>query len=76
MRELTVVRDNLFPQGKRLTKRQLHEAMVSMDADGSGEVEFDEFQNWWINGVMHPPKGSDIFRQLSEKLEAKCKNVR
>ena len=22
------------------------------------------------------PKGSDVFRQLSDKLEAKCKNVR
>lgn len=63
-------------QGKRLTKRQLHEAMRSMDADGSGEIEFDEFQNWWIHGVMHPPKGSEVFRQLTEKLEAKCKNVR
>jgi hypothetical protein len=50
--------------------------MRSMDEDGSGEVEFDEFQNWWISGVMHPPKGSEVFRQLSEKLEAKCKNVR
>ena len=62
--------------GKRMTKRQLHDAMVAMDTDGSGEVEFDEFTNWWINGVMHPPKGSSVFRMLSDKLEGKCKNVR
>ena len=60
----------------RMTKRQLHDAMVAMDTDGSGEVEFDEFTNWWINGVMHPPKGSSVFRMLSDKLEGKCKNVR
>ena len=42
----------------------------------SPQVEFDEFTNWWINGVMHPPKGSNVFRMLSDKLEGKCKNVR
>jgi Ca2+-binding EF-hand superfamily protein len=33
--------------GKRLSEKQLHEAMMEMDADGSGEVAFDEFVSWW-----------------------------
>ena len=30
-----------------MTKRQLHDAMVAMDTDGSGRIEFDEFDRWW-----------------------------
>ena len=33
--------------GNRLSEKQLHEAMMEMDADGSGEVAFDEFVAWW-----------------------------
>lgn len=33
--------------GKRLSDKQLNEAMMAMDADGSGDVAFDEFLSWW-----------------------------
>ena len=33
--------------GKRLSKAQLDGAMQEMDADNSGEVDFDEFCSWW-----------------------------
>jgi hypothetical protein len=77
------------------------------DADGSGEVDFEEFKDWWTHGgyplpgplarlahvsdsfrgpratfslvssgVLQPPKGGTVFRQISEKMEAKAKNVR
>ena len=45
--------------GKKLTRRQLEEAMADMDKDGSGNVDFDEFEKWWERGVVHPPQGTD-----------------
>ena len=33
--------------GKRLTDQQLSEAMDEMDEDGSGEVDYEEFEEWW-----------------------------
>jgi Ca2+-binding EF-hand superfamily protein len=62
--------------GKKMTKRQIADAMRAMDKDSSGEVDFEEFKNWWVHGVMEPPKGSTVFRQISEKMEAKARNVR
>ena len=35
--------------GKHLTVDQLDEAMAEMDEDGGGEVDFDEFQTWWVH---------------------------
>ena len=34
--------------GKKLNKKQLEAAMASMDSDGSGQVEFDEFDTWCV----------------------------
>jgi hypothetical protein len=33
--------------GRRLGAQQLDDAMAEMDADGSGKVEFEEFEQWW-----------------------------
>ena len=33
--------------GKRLGDAELNEAMLDMDIDGSGEIEFEEFHAWW-----------------------------
>lgn len=33
--------------GAPLTKVKLDAAMANMDHDGSGEVDFDEFKDWW-----------------------------
>jgi len=33
--------------GKNLTDEQLAEALAEIDEDGSGEVEFAEFEVWW-----------------------------
>ena len=33
--------------GRPLRDWELDEAMRTMDADGSGEVDFDEFEHWW-----------------------------
>eukprot|EP01050_Picozoa_sp_SAG11_P028966 SAG11_NODE_7967_length_1076_cov_1.552712_2_plen_103_part_00 len=31
-----------------LSEGELDEAMDTMDADGSGEIDFDEFAEWWV----------------------------
>ena len=33
-------------RGEKLSGRQLKTAMATMDADGSGDIEFKEFQAW------------------------------
>ena len=33
--------------GEEMTEEQMQEAIKLMDVDGSGEVDFDEFSNWW-----------------------------
>ena len=33
--------------GKSLSKKEVHAALEAMDADGSGEISFEEFQPWW-----------------------------
>ena len=33
--------------GKRFTPSQMKAAIFQMDADGSGEVSYEEFENWW-----------------------------
>ena len=34
--------------GMSLNKKQLKVAMEAMDADGSGEIDFEEFSGWWM----------------------------
>ena len=34
--------------GYMFTEKELQEAMSSMDDDGSGEVDFQEFYDWWL----------------------------
>ena len=46
--------------GKRLSDKQLNEAMMAMDADGSGDVAFDEFLSWWKGN-----RGGGFFAGLS-----------
>ena len=33
--------------GKSLNKKEVDAALEAMDADGSGEISFEEFQPWW-----------------------------
>ena len=40
-------------RGTKLSKAKLRAAMAEMDADGNGEVELSEFQEWWAaNGGL------------------------
>jgi|EP01049_Picozoa_sp_SAG25_P003792 calmodulin len=62
--------------GRRLSKRQVKNAMAEMDVDGSGEVDFDEFERWWDNGVIHPAQGTDVFRRVTAQLDCRFANYR
>ena len=43
-------------RGESLSKRQLAAAMDVMDTDGSGAVDFAEFESWWHeHGGARPP---------------------
>eukprot|EP01046_Picozoa_sp_COSAG06_P009655 COSAG06_NODE_507_length_14929_cov_109.047067_4_plen_2293_part_00 len=46
--------------GKRLSKKELDEAMKDMDEDGSNEVDFDEFKAWWKDSVKHVELGGNV----------------
>lgn len=43
--------------GVQLTPEQHHEALLEMDHDASGEVDFEEFWQWWVKtgGVDETP---------------------
>jgi Ca2+-binding EF-hand superfamily protein len=62
--------------GKTLSERQLADAMVQMDKDGSGEIDYEEFEEWWQHGVANPPKGTEVFRRITNQLETKFSNFR
>lgn len=62
--------------GKALSDRQLSDAMKEMDKDGSGEVDFEEFEQWWQHGILNPPKGTEVFRRITNQLETKFSNFR
>jgi Ca2+-binding EF-hand superfamily protein len=62
--------------GRHLTDRQLDDAMQHMDADNSGEVEFEEFVDWWEHGKVEPPQGSVVFQRITEQVERKVRDVR
>ena len=52
--ELTLVSQKL---GQPLTKEQIEECVKIIDADGNGEITFDEFAVWWIAGRAGAPEG-------------------
>eukprot|EP01048_Picozoa_sp_COSAG05_P006572 COSAG05_NODE_435_length_9845_cov_24.433364_2_plen_598_part_00 len=39
---------NFFNSGVEVTEQEVDEAMSAMDGDGSGEVDFDEFNEWFV----------------------------
>lgn len=61
--------------GKKLSKKGLAAAMADMDGDGSGEVDFDEFNAWWgANGGKaaldkFPAEGSEGASQAQDQAE-------
>ena len=54
--------------GFTLSKRQLRKALEEMDADGSGEVSFDEFSDWWIAAGL----GKGHMKRSGKLWEAFC----
>ena len=48
VREIKALADKL---GVAMTKRELDKAMLEMDEDCSGEVDFEEFAEWWPKQV-------------------------
>ena len=47
---------------EELTQKQLEEAMREMDADGNGEVNFDEFYEWWLRRLAGGESKSGVFK--------------
>ena len=42
---------------KALTEAELDAALVEMDRDGSGEVDFNEFWQWWEQNQLSESTG-------------------
>jgi hypothetical protein len=47
------LREVLVQMGRSVTEEQLTATMEQVDRDGSGEVEFDEFERWWTTAGQH-----------------------
>ena len=45
--DLQEVEELCKAMGKKLNKKDLEAAHTAMDDDGSGQIEFDEFERWW-----------------------------
>ena len=40
-----------------MNKEEIDNCVKIIDADGNGEITFDEFANWWIGGREGAPDG-------------------
>jgi Ca2+-binding EF-hand superfamily protein len=49
--------------GKQLSDDQFTRAMADIDSDGSGEVDFTEFLQWW---QMQDPEAQNQLRLLHQ----------
>ena len=49
--------------GQKLTQKELKAAMETMDGDGSNEVDFDEFYEWFTSD-----KSSAIKKETSNQV--------
>jgi|EP01049_Picozoa_sp_SAG25_P008512 hypothetical protein len=47
------VRAVLLKMGRHVTEAQLNDAVDDMDEDGSGHIDYDEFEEWWNNTMMY-----------------------
>ena len=52
--ELTIVSEKL---GQPMSKDEIQKCVKIIDADGNGEITFDEFALWWISGREGAPSG-------------------
>ena len=52
-----------------MSRKQLEAAVRSMDDDGSGEVDFDEFARWFVEQIMlNPGRGNARMELLKKSL--------
>lgn len=54
------LREVLAQMHGSVTEEQLSTVMEQVDTDGSGAVEFDEFERWWAAGGQHELSASDM----------------
>jgi Ca2+-binding EF-hand superfamily protein len=58
--------------GVALSQDDLDQAMEEMDADGGGDVDFDEFKQWWDRNIESANESSNpVFAQLRAKMDDK-----
>ena len=57
------VRKLMSDMGKQLSDDQFTRAMADIDSDGSGEVDFTEFLQWW---QMQDPEAQNQLRLLHQ----------
>eukprot|EP01047_Picozoa_sp_COSAG01_P056588 COSAG01_NODE_6435_length_3669_cov_1.367507_3_plen_574_part_01 len=52
--------------GHELSPEELEAAMLEMDGDGGGEVEFEEFEDWYMNMLSSDEMIRVIFEQMDD----------
>jgi calmodulin len=58
--------------GARFTDQEMDEAMRELDADGSGEVDEQEFVSWWVNRTLNARAGGGLIAMKLKKLARKA----
>ena len=54
----------LLQLGKRMSDSEIQEAMLEMDGDGGGEVEYPEFLAWWSSQASKSGGEAGSFAQM------------
>ena len=56
--------------GKYLTARELELAVQVIDADGSGEIDYEEFHAWWRAGGLNA--GGDFEGMVGARVRSQA----
>jgi Ca2+-binding EF-hand superfamily protein len=69
---------NFFGGGKQISSSDVRDAMLTMDEDNSGEVDFDEFKAWWQARKHKHSDGSTATTVLQgqSKADSEARNTR
>mmetsp|Transcript_2686 Transcript_2686/g.4038 ORF Transcript_2686/g.4038 Transcript_2686/m.4038 type:complete len:455 (+) Transcript_2686:56-1420(+) len=58
--------------GVQFTEKECQQAIVELDKDGSGEIECNEFVQWWVNRTQSVRQGGGLIAYKLKRLANKA----